>query len=196
MKLAVNHKLRDIIVFFTYKTKYLTEIRLVKLIYLAELYAIEKSGKRLTEVDFKSYYYGPYSDEIVDTGQAISGEDITVEYEETNKGQYATFFKTAKHETCVEHLDDKECNLLDEIVKEWGFKPTKEIVMATKESEPYLKTEFGDVIDLNKYKEEMDSIYRNEELLTSVKQSMIEAQEGKGVLCTTSEELEDYFDSL
>jgi hypothetical protein len=36
----------------------------------------------------------------------------------------------------------------------------------------------------------------NKELVTLVKQSMIEAQEGKGVLCTTSEELENYFDSL
>ncbi len=195
-QLAVNHKLRDIIVFFTYKTQYLTEIRLVKLIYLAELYAIEKLGKRLTDIEFKSYFYGPYSNEIAITGQAISGEDIIMEYKETNKGPYATFFKTTKDKTCVKHLGKEEFKALDEIVKEWGLKPTEEIVTATKETEPYLKTEFGGVIDLEEYKKDMDLIYRNEELVTSVKQSIIEAQEGKGVLCTTSEELEDYFDSL
>ncbi len=196
MTLAIDHKLRDIIVFFTYKTKYLTEIRLVKLIYLAELQAIEKLGKRLTEIEFKSYHYGPYSDEIAITGQAIAGEDITMEFEETNKDHYATFFKTTKRETCVEHLTEEECNILEEVRKEWGFKPTEKIVLATKKSEPYVQTKLWDVIDLNKYKENMDLIYRNNKLLASVKQSMIEAQEGKGVLCSTAEELENYFDSL
>ncbi len=197
MNLAINHKLRDIIVFFTYKTKYLTEIRLIKLIYLAELCAIEKLGKRLIDIDFKSYFYGPYSDVINLTGQAISGKDIIMEYKETNKnGLYATFFKTTKDKTCVEHLETDEFEVLDEVVRNWGFKPTVEIVTATKETEPYLQTEFGDIIDLDKYKEDMDSIYRNKKLVASVKKSMIEAQEGIGILCATPAELEDYFDSL
>lgn len=194
--LTVNHKLRDIIVYFTYKTQYLTEIRLVKLIYLAELYAIEMLGKRLTDIEFKSYFYGPYSDEIAITGQAISGEDIIMEYKETNKGLYATFFKTTRDKTCVEHLSDEEFEALKQVAEDWGFKPTRDIVMATKKSEPYLQTEFGDVIDLDKYKKDMDGIYRNEKLLTSVKQSMLEAQEGKGVLCATREDIDSYLDSL
>ncbi|VVB85116.1 Uncharacterised protein [uncultured archaeon] len=194
--LTVNHKLRDIIVYFTYKTRYLTEIRLVKMIYLAELCAIERLGKRLTDIEFKSYFYGPYSDEIATTGQAISGEDIVMEYKETNKGLYATFFKTTKDKTCVEHLNDEEFEVLEQVARDWGFKPTKSIVMATKESEPYKETEFGDMIDLDKYKKDMDSTYRNEKLLTSVKQSMLEVQQGKGVLCATAEDIDSYLDSL
>lgn len=198
MKLSnINHKLRDIIVFFTYKTKYLTEIRLIKLIYLAELYAIEKLGKRLTDIEFISYYYGPYSGVINLTGQAISGEDIIMEYKETNKnGLYATFFKTTKDKTCVEHLETDEFDMLDEVVRDWGFKPTKEVVAATKETEPYLQTEFGDIIDLDRYKEEMDLTYRNKELVVSVKQSMHEARHRKGVACSTPEKISAYFDSL
>lgn len=192
----INHKLRDIIVFFTYTTEYLTEIRLVKLIYLAEIYAIEKFGERLTNIDFISHYYGPYSDEILSTGEAIAGEDITIEYQETTKGPYGSFFKTTKEKTCVEHLTKEELGVLKEIARKYKFKPTTKIVKDAKETEPYLKTEFGDAIDLDEYTKEMDLIYRNENLLTSVKQSMVEAQEGKGVLCTTSKDLEDYFDSL
>ncbi len=85
---------------------------------------------------------------------------------------------------------------LKQVAEDWGFKPTENIVMATKKSEPYLQTEFGDVIDLDKYKKDVDGIYRNEKLLTSVKQSMLEAQQGKGVLCATREDIYSYLASL
>ncbi len=119
-----------------------------------------------------------------------------MEYGEKNTGPYAAFFKTTKDRTCVEHLTDEEIKVLEETVKDWGFEATEKIVEATKETEPCIETGFGDVIDLDKYKKEMDLIYRNKELLTSVKKSMLEARQRKGVLCTTPEEIDSYFESL
>lgn len=192
----IDHKIRDIIVFFTYKTQYLTEIRLNKLIYLAELYSIEKLGKRLLDIDFFSYHYGPYSPDIATVGEAISGEDITIEYEPTNTGYNATFYKTTQDKTCVKHITEKEFEVLDDIVRDFKYKSTPQIVDAAKNSEPYLETNFADVIDLDKYKKDMDAIYRNNELINSVKQSMAEYSNGEGVLINSKEELDSYFDSL
>ncbi|MCD4841959.1 MAG: SocA family protein [Methanosarcinales archaeon] len=192
----LDHKIRDIIVFFTYNTKYLTEIRLNKLIYLAELYSIEKLGKRLLDIDFLSYRYGPYSPDIATIGEAISGEDITIEYETTNTGHNANFYRTTKDKMCVKHLTVEEFGVLDDIVRDFKFKSTSQIVDAAKNSEPYLKTSFEDVIDLDKYKRDMDAIYRNNELIDSVKQSMAEYSNGEGVLINSEEELHSYFDSL
>lgn len=192
----LNHKIRDIIVYFTYNTKYLTEIRLNKLIYLAELYSIEKLGKRLLDIDFISYHYGPYSPDIATIGEAISGEDITIEYELANTGHYANFYRTTQEKTCVKHLTVEEFGVLGDIVRDFKYGSTPQIVEAAKRSEPYLKTNFGDVIDLDKYKKDVDAIYRNNELINSVKQSMAEYSNGEGVLINSQEELDSYFDSL
>ena len=42
----------------------LPQKKLQKLTYLAEIEYIKKHGERLTDLSFKRYYFGPYSDDI------------------------------------------------------------------------------------------------------------------------------------
>ncbi len=150
----IDKKIRDIIVYFAFKTKFLTERRLMKLIYVSEIYHIKKFGKRLTNACFYNYRYGPWSPDIDLIGEVISGEDILIDYETTRNGHEASFFKPNVSETTV-NLSEEEISTLEDVLKDWKFKRTYELINFTKSTVPYRESEFGEVIDFRKYVKEI-----------------------------------------
>ena len=194
---TVNKKLRDIIVYFTFKTKYLTEIRLTKLIYIAEIYSIEKFGKRLSGVKFLNYFYGPWSQEISFAGGMLSGSDILIEFGTTPSGHDASFFKPNVDKTTI-RLCEGDISILDDVLNDWGFKKTPEIIEYAKSTSPYKNSEFGELINFDEHIEESISmsIENDDNIVCGALDAIEEYKMGLGKTFETKENLLNYIQSL
>jgi|GEM_PF-2261561 len=193
----VNKKLRDIIVYFTFKTEYLTLIRLIKLIYIAEIYSIEKFGRRLTEVGFLNYRYGPWSSDIGSTGEIISGDDIIIEFDRTPQGHDASFFKPNVDEPAI-NLSEEDTSILDDVINEWGFKKTEEIIRFVKSTPLYKDSGFGELINFDEYIGECRSalVESDDKILLGVHEAIEEYKKGLGKTFETKDELLKHLQSL
>ena len=192
-----NKKLRDVIVYFTFKTNYLTLIRLIKLIYIAEIYSIKKFGRRLTEVDFLNYHYGPWSSEINSIGEIISGDDILIEFDRTPQGHDASFFKPNVDEPAI-NLSEEDISLLDDVINEWGFKKTEDIITFVKSTSLYKNSGFGELINFDEYIDECRSalVESDDKILSGVHGAIEEYKKGLGKTFETKDELLRHLQSL
>lgn len=193
----VNKKIRDIIVYFTFKTKYVTNLRLMKLIYIAEKYSCELQGKRLTNATFLNYNYGPWSPDISQAGEILSGHDIVLENDKTTKGYDACFFKPNVKQTTIS-LSEKEKKILDLVIEDWGYKKTSDIIEYTKSTEPFISTEFDEIIDLKEYCEICinRSIEEDENLIKALKKSIDENKKGMATEFSNKKDLLKHLQSL
>lgn len=188
-------ELQDMIVYFADKIPYLTEIRLVKLFYAAEIYYIEKFTNRLTNIPFIHYHYGVWSPRVMSEGMMMAGTDILTEKEKTLEGHEATFIKIVQGRESVD-LPDEVISILNDVIADWQFKSTDELIEFTKSTIPYRRSKFGEVLDLDRYVELMKLVYGDKELIEAVERSRKEAKEGKGRTFVNKEELERYYDAL
>jgi putative ubiquitin-RnfH superfamily antitoxin RatB of RatAB toxin-antitoxin module len=188
-------ELGDIIVYLTSKMRYLTEIRLVKSIFAADIYHIEKFAKRLTDVQFTKYRHGVWSPQIVNEATLMDGSDILVEIKETPDKHEATFFKPIRDKVFT-NLSGEKISTLEDVVEEWKYKPTNELIDFTKSTIPYRRAKFGEVLDLDRYVKLMNQICGDEELIKAVERSREQAKQGKGKIFINKKELEEYYDAL
>lgn len=194
---TVDKKLRDIIVYLTFKTKYLTEIRLTKLIYIAEIYSIEKFCKRLSGINFLNYFYGPWSQEISSAGEMLSGSDILIEFDTTPYGHDASFFKPNVDKTTI-CLSERDISILDDVLNDWGFKKTPEIIEYAKSTFPYKNSEFRELINFDEHIEESISmtIENNDNIVCGTLDAIEEYNMGLGKTFKTKENLLNHLQSL
>ena len=130
----VNGQSKDLIAYLLSKFEIgLEPIVLIKLVYLGEIEAIEKYGKRFTDLKFIHYKHGPYAKELHNS------------YE--NK-QFASF-----------SIDGKDPDLIavvEAVVEKW--KPAiigggiQRLINKTYHTLPFQETSYNDEIDFEKYK--------------------------------------------
>lgn len=145
-----SEKLRDIIIYLSFSLKYLTLIRLVKLIYVSEFYFIDKFSKRLTDSNFYKWDYGPWCPDIEYTGTKMAGNEIKIKEETTEEGFEAHFFEP-NIKVAEINLTEKEAKVLDAVICDWKYMPTKSLIMFCKQTKPFLDVEMGDIIDFGRY---------------------------------------------
>jgi uncharacterized phage-associated protein len=148
----VDPKLENIICYFAAKTKYLTEKRLHKLVYTAELYYIEEFCKRLTNIQFKNYNYGVWSPDVTDANMWLDGIKLNIKEEKTEKEHIASFIEPIGDFPF--ELKEDEIRILDKVLEDWGFETTDELVAFTKSTLPWEESSFGEDVDLGAYVEE------------------------------------------
>jgi len=149
-----DKKLQDVVKFLTYrcgKSGKLNRTRVMKLIYLAELRSIEKSGKRLTDCIFKNWNYGPFSSEILSAIENI-GTDVKREAMVAKEGRKGEFLIPIKEKTFV-NLEKDEMTLLDEVLSTWKYESNENIISSSKKSPPFTWTSRGDTIPFEEYTE-------------------------------------------
>jgi len=130
----MNNQSKDLIAYLLSKFEInLEPIVLIKLVYLSELEAIEKYGKRFTDLTFTHYRHGPYSSEL------------------------HTFYENNK--SFPYNLKDKDPDLLDvieNVVNKW--KPIvigggiQGLINKTYHTLPFQEASFNEKIDFEKYK--------------------------------------------
>ncbi len=152
----------DLVKYLLSKYGPLPQKKLQKLSYFAEYEYIKKCGKRLSELSFKRYYYGPYSEDIRNI------EDL----EENIIIKELVGANPAKESELVNEdfkIDPENASMIDNLVKPYLEKNEKELEDMADETDPYIDAEsFGSSIDLDGFawfysKVNSDKFWKNAE---------------------------------
>lgn len=177
-------KIQDVVVFFAFQASRLTATRLQKLIYLAELRAIERLGKRLTKARFLNYDYGPWSKDVALVADGFEHEDIEVK-KSTYDGHEVRMYKPSVNETEILSLTDEEIDILKEVLADWKYRKTNHIVREAKETEPFVWSKYGEEIDFDAYLKCCKELYHNPEIRKLVEKN----KKAKGKMFSSVKEL-------
>lgn len=142
-------KLKECLIYFVFRhSRNIQRTKLFKLVYLADLLSYQRRGRTITEVDYISYDYGPWSPlfytaleeapEIAERLGVSSFGDISYTYRGTVT-QYE--FK---------HLASEDVELLKEIDEQWAKRNLRDILNEVYSTPPFKATHFGEVIDFSK----------------------------------------------
>ena len=182
-------KVKDIITWFVFRSpKQLTASRLMKLYYMAEIRAIEKLCKRLSAVDFVNWKYGPWSQAVAMVADSIH-PDIEMK-KGTSRNKRFKIYKAKIPKTKVD-IEDEELNLLSEVLDEWKNKETDVLVQASKETEPFKQSNYGEVVNFNAYAECLAEL-KSKQAQEEMNKNFSDAIAGKGITIKNKTELEKY----
>lgn len=142
--------LQNIITYFCFKANPNSITKLMKLCYLAEVYYYQMHDKRLTDVPFKNYHYGPWAKEIWLEVEALYEKGIIKEKViKTRTGKMATIPKPNIPKTKVS-LSKDVFTILEDVIVDWGNAKTDEIVQYCKKTPPFVNTLFDKKIDFSR----------------------------------------------
>ena len=143
--------LKDIITFFGCTIPHLPEVKLDKLVYIAQLYHYSNYGELLTGTRFFSLSYGPHAPAIRFTVEEQLARDA-IYLERSRTSADPTYSNPVMIIRSCESKDSKlppSClNTLREVVQDWGEKNFKDILHYTTRTIPFLSTSFREHIDL------------------------------------------------
>ncbi|MBA7693037.1 hypothetical protein ES703_101612 [subsurface metagenome] len=143
-------KLQNIITFLCFKATPLSTRKLVKLVYLVDVYHYQMFGKRFTDVPFKHYLYGAWSPEIEKTLEELCEAGIIREDTvETREGNLASVPKPAVDRTQV-RLSDNAIKAIEMVLADFGTANPSDVVEFTKKTLPFINTPFNDEIDFSR----------------------------------------------
>jgi uncharacterized protein YwgA len=130
--------------------------KLVKLLYLIDIDNYRSRGEKLTGLNWKFYYYGPYSAEIDD---ALKKLDLYIAEEEiiTTTQHRAFIYKPQRdaEESFLEEASYTEHLLVDRVLKKWGLEELNPILSYVYfHTEPMKGAKRGDVLDFTKITQE------------------------------------------
>ncbi len=135
----------DLVKYLLSKYGPLPQKKLQKLSYFAEYEYIKKYGKRLSDLSFKRYYFGPYSEDIKNIEDLE--EDIIIKEQVHNN-------PTKESELINENfkINNKIANIIDNLIKPYINKNGKQLEELADKTEPYIDAEDFDMpINLDDY---------------------------------------------
>ena len=143
-------KLQNVITFLCFKATPLSTRKLVKLVYLVDVYHYQMFGKRLTDVPFKHYLYGAWSPEIEKTLEELCEAGIIREDTvETREGNLASIPRPAIDRTQV-RLSANAIKAIEMVLADFGTVNPSDVVEFTKKTLPFINTPFNDEIDFSR----------------------------------------------
>lgn len=127
-----------------------TDWRLQKAYFLAEVWSIEERLERLSKVDFASWKHGPWSLHIRQAEEAL--EDLGLLFRDcrpAKRRSEAEFLKLkAKPAT---GLDKGEKDFLDSVAEQLRYLDGDALTALAKDTAPYTSTDHHEIIDLYAY---------------------------------------------
>jgi len=135
--------------YLIFRSRSLHATRLQKLYYLAELRAIEKLGRRLTNAAYCNWDFGPFSADLARAVDGIGPKAFAMSRAILPRG-LAKIYRPITREIYPD-LSKEDRGILDEILAQWGSKSTDAIIKAAKTSEPFVWSKHGDPIDFDGY---------------------------------------------
>lgn len=124
-----------------------TRTKLMKLLYLADLLHCQKHKKLLTGATYRSYFYGPYSEEIISSLNELKESYVNEIPGQTVDGQDFYLYQVRSIEALQEpSLNEEEKKTLRQTIKKYGDLPLDQILKIVYTSEPYRATRKGNQI--------------------------------------------------
>ncbi len=123
-----------------------TRTQLVKYVYLYDLKA--KPEGLETGITWKNYYYGPYSEEVIDALKDMNGYEL-IEEQRLNLSSEKFYYLYRKGPVDLEYsLDKKERSILDRLIEKHKGSTLEELLEEVYQTNQYQKSDFGEVIPI------------------------------------------------
>ncbi|OQX06971.1 MAG: hypothetical protein BWK80_50120 [Desulfobacteraceae bacterium IS3] len=125
-----------------------SKTKLVKLLYLLDVVKSRKGVPKFSGITFKSYYYGPYSDEIEESISLLSSLGyVTIKKDIGFSGN--SYYQIQLNRLAdFGHLTDREKIEIKEIVSPLINRSLNELLNITYSTKEFKKTSFGEAISL------------------------------------------------
>jgi hypothetical protein len=140
-----NDNLVDLIAYFARTVPHMPEVKLEKLIYIAQLYHYSNYGELLTKTRFFSLSYGPHAPLIRSTLKKQL-ENKSIYLAESRTSEDPVYSNPCMIIKSSEQKDNNLCDLylntLRKVVEDWGDKHYEHILDYTARTIPYLSTFF------------------------------------------------------
>jgi len=177
--LAINNlekqeeTIKNILLYLISNSKYLTEKRLQKLFYIAEIEFIHRFGQRMSIVDFINHKHGMYSFHIKHFIDCLDDDGkIKSVFKKTKDDYDAHFYHLNKKDIVIE-LDDERVEILNNILEKFAYNITENIIKYAKSTKPFKETPYGEKIDLDNYVEQCfnESLLKDKVIIKKVGES-------------------------
>jgi len=186
------------ICFYVHSQGYsLSMTKLMKLVYLVEVYHTLLTRERIINVPFYRWNYGAYSPSVIGSLESLFSKGILAEkVVKTQDGNLASLPVPKISKTRIS-LTDSAREAVKSVLEDWADKDLEEIVRYTKKTLPFLNTAFGEKIDFSRidpvveYAKEKGvseaeaatrDIASNKPLIKSLRQADKELREGESLL--------------
>lgn len=143
--------LKHLITYLACRVPHLPEVRLQKLIYIAQLYHYSSYGELLTRTRFFSLSYGPHAPTIrFAIKEQLESNAIYLEESRTSTDPvYSNVCMIIKSRELKDNKLSTAClNTMREVVEDWGDKSFEHILDYTTRTIPFLSTTYREHIDL------------------------------------------------
>lgn len=142
--------LQNLIKYFGWTIPHLPEVKLNKLIYIAQLYHYTNYGELLTGARFFSRSYGPHAPAISSAiKEELARKAIYLEKSRTSADPtYSNPVMIIKSRGPKDKLSTPCLNTVRAVVEDWGDKSFADIINYTTRTIPFLSTTFRERIDL------------------------------------------------
>lgn len=146
------------------KLAFVTDWRLQKAYYLAEVWSIEERLSRLSVADFASWTHGPWSLHVREAAEILEAKGTLKRTKQRAKRRSeAEFLKVVKTDQLAD-LGEKDEEFLESLSRQMRYLSGEKLTEIAKGTPPYVATKRGQRIDLDAY---LESIKRKHEELAS-----------------------------
>lgn len=142
-------KLDQAIIYLVNKLCNLTRTKLVKLLYLADIAHYSRTKKSLTKVTYCSYYYGPFSEKIIESIEKLSPYEIEEFYRTSKDGrEYYTYTSGTNPRIMILNLTQEEKRTLDKVITTYGAMNLDDLLKYVYCTPQYRKSRKGETISI------------------------------------------------
>ena len=132
---------------------WVTDWRLQKSYYLAEVWSIEERLCRLSEVQFASWTHGPWSLHVREAEEALEADGLLVRGRQQAKRRPEAEFLRIPESRKLRPLEDSENEFLDAFSAQIKYTDGETLTKIAKATVPFQSTERKDLVDLHGYLE-------------------------------------------
>jgi uncharacterized phage-associated protein len=125
----------------------LTRTKLVKYLYLADLRSMKQHGRPVTDLQYRSYYYGPYAPEILD---AAENQPQYIAFERAVRSDGAPYYayRPTDARPKFDALSGEDRAVIDAVLEQYGDYSLKKLLRTVYDTDPFKNTEMLETIDL------------------------------------------------
>jgi len=147
-----EEKLKAVIFYIVRRLPYnTTRTKLVKLLYLIDLYYAKSKKRSLTGLTYRSYYFGPYSGQIINAINKLKGYEIEEYSNISLDGREYYLYRPGMNPRweAPPTLKYEEERAIDKVISEHGNKSLDEILKYVYNTAPYKNCKKGRPIVFN-----------------------------------------------
>ncbi len=132
---------------------FVTDWRLQKSYYLAEVWSIEERLCRLSDVDFASWTHGPWSLHVREAEEALEADGLIDRVRQTARRRPEAEFIRITQRSKVPPLGDSDEEFLDSFAAHIRYTNGETLTKIAKSTVPFQSTKLEDLVDLDGYLE-------------------------------------------